>query len=618
MSGMNKDRIGEILLDDVGAQRDETYQTKKSKRKYLPFVPKMYWFFYRKPIHFLMFIPSFLSGWIMVISNLTMAKIIDSINDPNALSIIKKYAFINFLAAIFSAICTFADNYFWILVGSKIGIKIKRVLFKALMCKDIEFFDNHPFGDILTILSEDTRVVESAFSSTKAMQVRIIGQLISSIAVSFGIDWRLSMFALTSTLVISFIVKLFREAARIQLRLARKFDGRSLTIADEDLSNARTLFAFNRQKLEIERYSDEVHLQCNLSAKAKILFNISFGLGHLLDNGTVCVCLNVGAFLIMKGQLTPGTLFALSRSAFMIGSQLSSLLSTLGMDHKAYESADKIFEIVDETTSVPFDEGRTIPDFKGTIELQNVWFKYPTRNAWILKGVSLKIEAGQIAAIVGHSGSGKSTIVQILSCYYDVNSGKVLLDGVDITELNPRWLHSVISVVQQEPVLFAMTIRENVIYGLDHEPSDTELDRVLELSQSAKFVSKLPFKVDTMVGEKGSTLSGGQKQRIAIARSIIRDPTILLTDEATSALDSQSERKVQVALDEIMRGRTSVIIAHRLGTIRAAQIIYVLESGELVETGTHDELISLHGRYYTLVERQLSKQHEKDLFVKTE
>ena len=604
-------QYGEVLLNDVAEPNDNLYQTSsaRKKRKYIPFLPKMYWFLYRKPYYLLLFIPTFLSGWMMTISNLTMAKIIDSISQPNALSIVTKYALLNFVAAIFSSILNFIDQYCWIQVGDLIGIKVKRVLFKALMLKDIEFFDNHPFGDILSILSEDCRRVEMSFSSTKTNQIRVIGQLISSLTVSFGIDWRLSCFALISTGVISLVVKLFREAARIQLRAARKADGKSLTIADEDLSNARTIFSFNRQKIEEERYDEFVDANRIFTSNAKLLFNTSFQLSNLLDNGTVCICLNLGSYYIIKGELTAGTLFALSRTAFMIGAQLSQLLSSLDLEQRALESADKIFEIVEDPTTIPFDEGRSIPNFKGIIEFQNVWFKYPTRNAWVLKGVSLKIDAGQIAAVVGHSGSGKSTVVQLLERFYDANSGKILLDGVDITELNPRWLHKVISVVQQDPVLFSMTVRENITYGLENaeEATESDLNRVLEMSQSLKFVNKFPQKIDTNVGEKGSTISGGQKQRIAIARSLLRDPTILITDEATSALDSQSESKVQLALDQVMKGRTSIIIAHRLGTIRAAQIIYVIESGELVESGSHDELIALRGHYYTLVERQLSK-----------
>jgi ABC-type multidrug transport system fused ATPase/permease subunit len=229
-----------------------------------------------------------------------------------------------------------------------------------------------------------------------------------------------------------------------------------------------------------------------------------------------------------------------------------------------------------------------------------------------MKGVSFKIEAGQIVAFVGHSGSGKSTLVQLLLRFYDISSGRVLVDGVDIRVLDPRWLHQNIGVVQQEPILFALSVRENVCYGIPEgqEVSDDEIFRQLEAAQAKNFVMKLPTGLDTLVGEKGSMLSGGQRQRVAIARTMIRNPTVMITDEATSALDSQSEKKVQLALDEVMRGRTSIIIAHRLGTIRAASMIYVFESGELTESGSHEELVERRGAYYNLVQRQLTSSEQ--------
>jgi ABC-type multidrug transport system fused ATPase/permease subunit len=287
---------------------------------------------------------------------------------------------------------------------------------------------------------------------------------------------------------------------------------------------------------------------------------------------------------------------------------INGLLGTISQESKALESAKRIFDLVDEIPAVPPDGGRIIPEFRGDIELQNVWFKYPTRAAWVMKDVSMKISAGEIIAVVGHSGSGKSTLVQLLLRFYEVTQGRVLLDGVDIRQLDPRWLHQVVGVVQQEPILFAMTVRENVCYGVPEEQyiSDDEIYRHLEAAQAKHFVGKLPEGLDTLIGEKGSTLSGGQRQRIAIARTMIREPTVMITDEATSALDAQSERKVQLALDEVMKGRTSIIIAHRLGTIRAAKMIYVFESGELVESGTHEQLVERQGSYFTLVQRQLT------------
>jgi ABC-type multidrug transport system fused ATPase/permease subunit len=567
----------------------------------------MYWFLYRRPLYFLLFIPSLVSSWIMTYSNLSMGVILDSLSGPDPVPIIKRRAFLNFCAAIAAAVFQFLNAYGWAAVGDLISIKIKRVLFKSMLQKDVEFFDTHPIGDLLTLLTEDVSSVKSAFEFSKAMQIRAIGNLVAAVGVSFSIDWRLSLFAIASTGLSSLVSRVFRNAGRQQMRAGMQANGRSLTVAAEAISNARVVFAFNRQQTEIERYGVEVEENCQRSAIAKIVFHVSFALSSLLDWGTVCMCLNLGCYYVMKGQLTAGLLFALSRVAFQIGMTVKMLLGTISQETKALEAAGRIFELVDEVPKVPPDGGRIIPDFRGDIELQGVWFKYPTRDVWVMKDVSMHISPGEIVAVVGHSGSGKSTLVQLLLRFYDVDRGRILLDGVDIRSLDPRWVHQVVGVVQQEPILFAMTVRENVCYGLpsDKDVADDLILRNLEAAQARNFVLNLPKQLDTLIGEKGSTLSGGQRQRVAIARTMIRDPVVMVTDEATSALDAKSEKKVQMALDEVMRGRSSIIIAHRLGTIRAAGMIYVFETGELVEQGTHDELLQRGGHYYTLVQRQL-------------
>jgi ABC-type multidrug transport system fused ATPase/permease subunit len=253
--------------------------------------------------------------------------------------------------------------------------------------------------------------------------------------------------------------------------------------------------------------------------------------------------------------------------------------------------------------------GSRIENFRGKVEFRNVWFKYPTRaTVWVLKNVSFSVEPGEIAALVGHSGSGKSTIVQLLMRFYDVNEGEILLDDVPLRNLDPRWVHQVIGVVQQDPQVFSMSIADNIRYSVGVAATDEEIVQAARVSYADEFIRGFEDGYDTLVTEKGGNLSGGQRQRVAIARAIIRNPTILITDEATSALDAASEKEVQRALDGVMAGRTSLIIAHRLGTIRAARMIYVFEMGELVEAGTHDELLAREGHYAKLVRRQLAKE----------
>ena len=289
---------------------------------------------------------------------------------------------------------------------------------------------------------------------------------------------------------------------------------------------------------------------------------------------------------------------------------LTMLQGSMQGESKAVQSGARILKLTNHVPLIPFDEGIVPEKFEGKIEFKNVTFRYPTRPVNVLNNVSFDIPAGQIAAFVGHSGSGKSTSVQLVERYYDANDGLVMLDGRDIREYDPRWLHRQIGIVSQEPTLFQLSIKENVMYGVE-SATDEEVESACEVANAKKFIEKLEKGYDTLVGEKGGQLSGGQRQRVAIARAVIKNPKILICDEATSALDSGSERKVQDALDKIMVGRTSLIVAHRLSTVRNAHIIYVFDTGVIVEQGTHDELVKKKGAYYQLVFRQLEDEDRK-------
>lgn len=615
------------LLDDNNIEVPLNPPKLPDKRHYIPFLPKIYWFFYRKPYYFLAFLPSFLNGFISIGKTISLAYIIDAIHKENGLQLIKKYAFYQFIAAIGNSLLSLFSRYSWNQINSLIRIKMKRVVFKAMMMKDVEFYDQRTLGDLLTVLGDEVRKAEGIFSSGKARQISSIGHIISGFAFCFAIEWHLTLLAIVLTFLQSQVSRAFSEYSRKQMKMEFKSNSSSTTIAAEVISNIRTIFSYNCQKRELERFTEECDLACDRRVYTKLFWTFSGQISSILSRGALCMFLNIGSFLVLKGKLSPGFLFSLSSASFSLAWSLNSLIMSYNREKNFLESADKIFEIIDLAPSVPFtNEGREIPNFTGRIELRDVWFKYPTRNTWVLKNVSLEVEPGQITAFVGHSGSGKSTILQLILRFYDVTSGQILLDGVDIKELDPRWIHRVMSVVQQDPCLFTCSIRENVIYGLDNDfyktnfgldnPTyeeiesnpliDKEIDRCLEIAQATKFVNELPDKKDTLIGEKGSKLSGGQKQRVAIARAVIRNPIVMITDEATSALDAENESKVQKGLDLAMKDRTSIIIAHRLGTISQAKKIYVFDSGEMLECGSRQELLSKKGAFYNLVERQLN------------
>jgi len=307
--------------------------------------------------------------------------------------------------------------------------------------------------------------------------------------------------------------------------------------------------------------------------------------------------------MIERGTLTFGYFFTINGMVIMATYNLSDAFKSIPIFFKAKAAYQRIQAITRRQPKIPFDGGRRLSHIEGHIEFKDVVFKYETREATILKGISISINPGDTVAFVGCSGSGKSTTFCLLERFYDVSLGSVLIDGVDIKELDLSWLHRHMSIVSQEPVLFGTTIAENISYAVD-SVTQTEIEDAAKAANAHKFIDDLPDKYNTLVGERGVQLSGGQKQRVAIARAVLMNPKILLLDEATSALDTESERLVQEALDRMMVGKTSLVIAHRLSTVRNAACIFVMDKGEIVGFGTHESLMETNPTYQLLASRQ--------------
>lgn len=584
----------------------------EKKHKYIPFIPRIYWFFYSKPIYFLAFIPSLISGFVTTGETISIAYVIDCLKKENSLQLLKKYVFYQLLLIVINSLFTFITEYSWSIINSLITIKMRRVVFKSIMKKDIEFFDKKSLGELLSVLNDEISDAGEMCFESKSQVIFSFGRIVSGMILCFSINWKLTLFALGITLFNSKIMNGFFQYGLSKMLSRFQHLSDSTNIITEAISNIKTVFSFNRQNKLLDDYDHECNELVKLEQESNYYFKIPSHLLSVLSSGALCTFLNIGSFFVLKGQMTPGFLFTISQEAFNLANEIESIIGVIRQEKQIDEHMKNVFDVIDYESTVPFtNEGKEIDHFSGFIEFKDVWFKYPTRNTWVLKNISLQIKPGEITAFVGHSGSGKSTILQLILRFYDVNSGSILFDGVDIRELDPRWIHRVISVIQQDPILFSMSIRDNVLYRLDDDyinsnydevKFDNDVDRCLKIGQAFDFVDKFPLKKNTLIGEKGCQLSGGQKQRIAIARAIINDPIVLIADEATSALDLENEIKVQNALNDAIKGRTCILIAHRLSTISKAKNIYVFESGEIIESGSRMELIEKKGAFYNLIQ----------------
>ena len=570
---------------------------------------KLYKRLFKYPMAIGAMIPSLLFGAVPICVFILFGKIINEMqiyvrDDTDTLHHIRNWCLYIVLIAVLAAICKFLVSFLWVRMGSRFIQDLKAELFDSLMRNDVPYFDITPIGSVLTLLGEDSQLVQDNFGTIKGIQFQNMGQFIAGIILAYVYQWKL---ALITTCILPFVVLvIFFFSKYIDEHINRKFFyiTRMMTISEETLSCIRTVKGFNREDIEYDRFMKEVKDAVKEEVKALTGVNIMFCIIMIGVWAIIIGNMYYGGKMVDKGELMTGNLFSVF-GFMMFGSLgLIELQTSLQSEQKAISSGARILTMISHIPTIPFSGGETIDDFKGHIEFKNVSFKYPSRDVYVLKNISFEIKPGKTAALVGHSGSGKSTCVQLLERFYDVNEGMILLDGHDIRSLDPRWLHRQIGLVGQEPILFQLSIKENIMYA---KPDATmeDVEKAAEMSNAKNFIEKLNGKYDFYVGEKGGSLSGGQRQRIAIARALITDPVILMTDEATSALDSASEKKVQVALDKIMATRTSVIVAHRLTTVKNANRIYAFDTGVIVEEGTHEELIEKHGFYYKLVKRQL-------------
>ncbi|GJN17981.1 hypothetical protein PR202_gb05092 [Eleusine coracana subsp. coracana] len=494
------------------------------------------------------------------------------------------------------------------IAGGKLIERIRALSFRSIVHQEVAWFDDpsNSSGALGAKLSVDALNVRRLVGDNLALLVQIIATLITGFVIAMIADWKLS-------LIIICVIPLVGLQGYAQVKFLKGFseDAKVLyedasQVATDAVSSIRTVASFCVEKRVMTMYDQKCDASKNQGVRTGMVGGLGFGFSFLMLYLTYGLCFYVGAQFVRQGKSTFGDVFKVFFALVLATIGISQTSAMASDSTKAKDSAISIFYLLDRKSEIDSssDEGLTMDEVKGDIDFRHVSFKYPSRpDVQIFCDFTLHIPSGKTVALVGESGSGKSTVIALLERFYNPDSGTISLDGVEIKSLRVSWLRSQMGLVSQEPVLFNETIRANIAYGKHGEVSEEELVKVAKAANAHEFISSLPQGYDTTVGERGVQLSGGQKQRVAIARAILKDPRILLLDEATSALDAESERIVQDALDNVMIGRTTVIVAHRLSTIKGADIIAVLKDGAIAEKGRHEALMNIKdGVYASLVE----------------
>jgi len=492
--------------------------------------------------------------------------------------------------AVTDAICTYGEKYLTTNVGQWVAHDLRCTIYTHVQRLSLSYHDQQPTGDLISRVTVDIDAIQSFIVSGLLTILVDSLTLVGMIVVMFWINWKFMLIAMAIVPPLFFTVNVYTRRVKRASRDVRKKEGKMVSLLSEVVSSIRVVKAFSREDYEVRRFEGESLEAVEAAFAARSLKARLVPIVNIITAVGTCAVLWFGAQMAMTGRLAPGSLVVF---VFYLGKMykpMQDISKTMDAYSRASTGFDRIQEILrvnDEIHDQP--HARKAPRFKGLIDFEEVSFAYKEDEP-ILRDVNLHVEPGTMVALVGPTGAGKTTIINLIARFYDPSSGVIRIDGSDIRELTQKSLRSQISFVLQDTVLFSGTIWENIAYGCP-DASEASIVRAAQAANAMEFIEKLPGKLETTVGERGVTLSGGQRQRIAIARALIRNTPILILDEPTSGLDSASEQLVVEALDRLMHGKTSIVIAHRLTTIRRARQIYVVENGTIAESGTHDELL---------------------------
>lgn len=474
----------------------------------------------------------------------------------------------------------------------RIVATLREQTFAHLIRLSPAFFTERRTGELTSRLSSDLALLQSLLSTWISELSRQTLFLIGGIGMMFVTNPRLTLTTLAVVPLVVGAAFTFGRALRKASTGVQDRIGEAMGMADEAFGSIRTVQSFTREGIETERFRALLHDLVGVAVERARTRALFFSVVGFVAFGSVAAVLWQGGAQVLAGRLTAGTLVAFLFYALFVAAAVGSLASLFGNFQEAVGAATRVFELLDSQPTVhdPDQPQQFAGAVRGAVALESVAFRYQPDGPDVVHDISLAIAPGEVVALVGRSGAGKTTIASLLPRFWDVTSGRITLDGIDIRALALDTLRGAIGIVPQEPVLFSGTIRDNIAYARPGA-SDAEVLRAAQAAHAWEFIERLPEQWDARVGERGVKLSGGQRQRIAIARVFLKDPAVVILDEATSSLDTESERYVEQALEQLLQGRTTLLIAHRLSTVRRADRVVVLDQGRIVETGSHDELL---------------------------
>lgn len=539
-----------------------------------------------------------------------IGKVIDEAIIPRNFAALTRYAFTLILFYLATSLFSFLQERLAVLVAQHVALTLRNEAFSSLHALPLRFFDTHEHGDIMSRLTNDIDNISSTLVTATTQFLSGLVTLTGTVVFMLTLHQKLTLVALATIPLTLFATRFVFKRTRETFFVQQTLLGQLNSVLEEDITGLQVIKAFGREEKEFAKFREINESLAESGVTAQIYAGIMGPLMNVMNNLSLALLAGFGGWFVLQGAASVGTIASFIAYSRQFTRPISELAMQLNMLQSALASSERVFALLDAPQEPPDPPDALCPEtIRGAVEFRNVSFSYQ-KGVPVLKNVSFSVQPGQVVALVGPTGAGKTTIVNLLARFYEPESGTICIDGIDICRIRREHLRSLLGIVLQDTYLFATTVSDNIRYGKPWA-SDEEVQQAARLAGAEGFILGLPQGYNTVLSDGGENLSEGQRQLLAIARAFLMNPAILVLDEATSNVDPYTERLVQEAMLRLMKGRTTFIIAHRLNTIRNADLILVLQDGEIVERGTHEELLKEQGLYAHLYMQQMEEAPEK-------